>query len=125
MKIFSPASTAALACLLLVVPVALAVGYFQCSHDERFSLAYIQHKDSQCEARHAKDDEPRGPNGEVYRTTHIMTVPRVGFFVYYIIQVIDDSPTYRLYEDLSNEWEPCVYQETNKHTDSDSDESDI
>ncbi|CAD6505871.1 BgTH12-06803 [Blumeria graminis f. sp. triticale] len=128
MKLLSAASTAALACLLLLAPVTLGDGYFQCSYDERFTLAYVQQKDSQCEVRHAKDDEPKGPNGELYRTTHILTTPRIGLYVYYIIQVVDDAPTYRIYENLSIEWEPCVYQEINEqvqHGDNDFDQSGI
>ncbi|CCU83193.1 unnamed protein product [Blumeria hordei] len=48
MKFFSSASTAALACLLSLVPVVLGVPYFLCRDDQKFTLDYIQSFKSNC-----------------------------------------------------------------------------
>ncbi|CCU83192.1 putative candidate secreted effector protein [Blumeria hordei DH14] len=68
MKFFSSASTAALACLLSLVPVALGEKYFQCSYDQKFTLADLIRTKSQCLVIIASDGEPLDPYGNFYPT---------------------------------------------------------
>ncbi|CCU75991.1 putative candidate secreted effector protein [Blumeria hordei DH14] len=107
MKFFSSASTAALVCLLSLVPVALGEKYFQCSYDQKFTLAYLEMHKSHCLVSSAIHGDPLGPNGEVYPANRYRMIPKDGYTTTYLFQLVDEAPTFRVFEKQSGEFYPC------------------
>ena len=111
MKFLSSASTAALAFLLLLMSVALGEPHFLCSYNEKISLEGLKHDKSFCDVARAKSGDPLGPNGEFYRTRRYSLIPNSGYTTAYIVQLIDDTPTFRVYEKKDEGWELCLFRE--------------
>ncbi|CCU82157.1 putative candidate secreted effector protein [Blumeria hordei DH14] len=112
MKFFSSAYTVALACLLSLVPIALGEKYFQCTQNKIFTMAeLISHKSRYLETN-MRHGNPLGPNGEVYPSRQYSTVPIGGYTTTYLFQLIDEAPTFNVYETQSRGFYPCNWIES-------------
>ncbi|CCU83158.1 putative candidate secreted effector protein [Blumeria hordei DH14] len=111
MKFFSSASTAALACLLSLLPAVLGGPYYQCVYDQKFSLAKLKRKKSSYTVTNAKAGDPLDPNGDFYPTDRFTRKAWRGIKTEYLFQLIDEEPTFRVYEKQFYEFFRCPLQE--------------
>ncbi|CCU83284.1 CSEP0491 putative effector protein [Blumeria hordei DH14] len=107
MKFFSSASTAALTCLLSLVPVAHGEPYFKCTQNTIFTMAELQRDKVYFLETNAKHGDPLGPNGEAYPTHRYSMIPIRGYTTTYLFQLVDEAPTFRVFEKQSGEFYPC------------------
>ena len=109
MKFLISASTAALVGLLSLTHVALGEDYFKCSHNQLFYLSFLEMKIKDYDLKNVKSGDPTNPHGQFYKTFRGTLMQKENFFVKYIFQLIDDTPTFRVHEKIKKEWKQCAY----------------
>ncbi|CCU83160.1 putative candidate secreted effector protein [Blumeria hordei DH14] len=111
MKFFSSASSAALACLLLLVPVVLGGPHFRCSNGQKFKLLDLQDKSPSFLESNARDGDPLHPDGFCYPTHRLTKKSRGGQDTEYLFQLIDGKPTFHVYMRESTQFKPCPFNQ--------------
>ncbi|CCU83159.1 putative candidate secreted effector protein [Blumeria hordei DH14] len=109
MKFFSSASTAALACLLSLVPAVLGGSHFRCGNQQKFTMTKLRLKISSFAVSNARADDPLHPRGSFCPTYRFTRKPRGGVHTEYLFQLIDRTPTFRVFEKQTTEFFPCLF----------------
>ncbi|CAD6506461.1 BgTH12-07689 [Blumeria graminis f. sp. triticale] len=110
MKFLSAASTVALAGLLFLVPFAQGEALFKCRNGVEFPEMNLGFLQATCDLKEAKYGDPLGPNGEVYPTSRFGQMTPAGCYKDHLIQLIDNIPTYRIYQRDQGQWHQCIFQ---------------
>lgn len=79
-------------------------------------MSFLEYKAEDYDLKNAKAGDPTNAQGQFYKTVRVTRMPERDFFVKYLIQFIDETSTYRVYEKINKNWKQCAYVKDTSRT---------